>query len=61
MIMTDRSVQANGTTALSDAELDAVAGGEPRAETQLFQALANAVSNVIKSMGEGLQNAARAG
>ena len=53
--MNDQQVQAHQTDELTDAQLDLVTGGS------IFQALSNAISDVLKNMGSALQTAARAG
>jgi hypothetical protein len=58
--MTDKQVQTHAIAELTDAELDAVAGAG-KSESQIFQVLSNAVSDVLKSLGQALQTAARAG
>ena len=45
--------------ALKDAELDAVSGGDLKAESQVQQALSSMVSDVIKNFGGAMQAAAR--
>jgi len=46
---------------LSDEELNTISGGSAKAESQIFQALSNAISEVMKNFGQALQAAARAG
>jgi hypothetical protein len=58
--MTDMQAHTHEVCELTDAQLDAVTGGE-KAETQIFQALSSAVSEVMKNFGAALSNAARAG
>jgi hypothetical protein len=47
--------------ALTDAELDCVAGGKDdvKAESQIFQTLSSMISEVMKNFGGALQTAAR--
>ena len=45
--------------ALKDAELDAVSGGDLKAESQVQQALSSMVNDVIKNFGGAMQSAAR--
>ena len=55
-----RGLAALGRSAggeLDDDELAAVSGGA--AEAQIFQALSNAINDVMKSFGSALQTAAR--
>ena len=47
--------------ALEDNELDAISGGDMKAEAQIFQTLTSAINEVIKNFGGALQSAARAG
>ena len=58
--MSDRQTQENEIVELTDAQLDAVTGGLS-AESQIFQAVASAVSEVMKNFGGALQTAARGG
>jgi len=59
--MHDRHAPANEIVELTDAQLDAVTGGEVRAEARIFQALASAISEVTKNFGGTLQTVARGG
>ena len=59
--MKDRNTPANEIVELTDAQLDAVSGGEAKAEAQIFQALASAISEVMKNFGGTLQTAIRGG
>jgi hypothetical protein len=45
--------------ALKDDELDAVSGGDFKAESQVQQVLSSMVSDVIKNFGGAMQPAAR--
>jgi hypothetical protein len=47
--------------ALKDDELDAVSGGDFKAESQVQQALSSMVNDVIKNFGGAMQTAARDG
>ena len=59
MMQTNEPIRQDQT--LNDNELNAVCGGSAKTEAQLFQALMNAISDVMKNYGQALQTAARAG
>ena len=46
---------------MKDDELDAVSGGDFKAESQVQQALSSMVNDVIKNFGGAMQTAARGG
>jgi len=58
--MTDAQVHTHEADELTDAQLDAVTGGD-KAEAQIFQMLTETVNAVLKNFGSTMQRVARAG